>query len=483
VPPPPEACAVYAQAPLGCEAGRPLPDRLADALAESESLTRDRRLACLEPDAKELAVVVRALRADLAPLACADAIVTPFIELAGKTLTPDDEASLLGLMIAGKLSRLVDGAPTLEPPFDKPRFFDFFEKKLKPWMLAQALAIGQLSVEGAKLRGYGKAIAAVEAGLADLRFVQAVRKVPLPSELSADADVKNVYYAALDEALEPRKARGRDAALVGLRLMSELGALADTRVARARLVLSELYGGSRVDALDRLLLPELPALSIDSVEQKLAARLPTYYALRLLGDLKNPADPKVLRAFGERGIPAPLRAKLDGSPLTGETRKLYAALELRRGVLYFSAAAFGRAAELASGLPGDDAALVLALGRGLEGAPKDAATLMLSSPRLKGPLGSLDPLDAIVKKKGRFAAEAEFDAAYLSSLTPPDNDAKFWTDLAQRFAHAAKGLKAPAVRALALDLAESARKTAEAVRSAPAAGAAAPPPATGAATR
>jgi hypothetical protein len=452
-------------------------------------LTRDRKLACVEPDAQDLAVVVRALRADLGPLACADAIATPFLEQAGKTLSPDDESTLLGLMLAGRLSRLVGAPEPLTPPFDKPRFLEYFAQSLKPWMISQALAIGQLSLEGAKLRGYGKAVAAIEAGLADLRFVQAVRKIPLPAELAADAEVRNVYYSALDEALEPRKIRGRDAALVGLRLLSELGSLKDVRVARARQLLSDLYGGSRVDALDRLMLPELPALRTDTVEQKLSARLPTYYALRLLSDLKNPAEPKLLRALGERGLPAPLRARLDGSPLGAEARLVYSGLELRRGVLYFSAPAFARAAELAQALPGDPTAeFTVAIGRALEGAPKDAAALMLSSPRLQGPLGSLDALRELAKKKGRYAAEAEFNAAYLSSLTPPDNDAKFWLELSTRYARAAKGLRTPEGRALALEFAESAKRTGEAVRNAPlpapaAAPSAAPAPAPPGATQ
>ncbi|HYJ08823.1 MAG TPA: hypothetical protein VEX18_07430, partial [Polyangiaceae bacterium] len=265
-----------------------------------------------------------------------------------------------------------------------------------------------------------------------------------------------------------RKVRGRDAALVGLRLLSELGSLTDVRVARARQLLSELYGGSRVDALDRLMLPELPALRIETVEQKLSARLPTYYALRLLSDLKNPAEPKLLRALGERGLPAPLRTRLDASPLGAEARLVYAGLELRRGVLYFSAPAFARAAELAQALPGDPTAeFTVAIGRALEGAPKDAAVLMLSSPRLQGPLGSLDALSSLAKKKGRYAAEAEFNAAYLSSLTPPDNDSKFWHELSLRYTRAAKGLRTPAGRALAVELADSAKKIGEAVRSAP----------------
>ena len=35
--------------------------------------------------------------------------------------------------------------------------------------------------------------------------------------MNDDAEIRESYYAALDDAIEPRKARGRDAALVGLR--------------------------------------------------------------------------------------------------------------------------------------------------------------------------------------------------------------------------------------------------------------------------
>src|SRR5262249_13872020 len=158
-------------------------------------------------------------------VACADALATPFLEAA--TSNPELEKVLVGLMLSGRLSRLAVTPPALEAPYDKARFLDFFEKSLKPWMVSEAMSIGDLSMQGAKLSGYGKAIAAIEAGLADLRFVQVVRKVALPSEMAADVEAKNAYYAALDEALEPRKARGRDAALVGLRLFAELGVLKD----------------------------------------------------------------------------------------------------------------------------------------------------------------------------------------------------------------------------------------------------------------
>lgn len=448
---------------MSCDPNRSLADRLADALGESESLTRDHKLACVEVDGGPAAGMLRALRADLAPVACADALVTPYLE--GTTPpSPEIENALLGLMLSARLSRLGANPPALEPPYDKAKFLDFFEHTLKPWTVSEALAIGDLSLQGAKLTGYGKAVAAIEAGLADLRFVKMARSIPLPSEFASDPEVRDVYYASLDQALEPRKARGRDAALVGLRLFAELGVLKDPRLSRARQLLAELYGGARVAALDGLLLPELPPLRTDSVDQKLAARLPTYYALEFLSGVKEASDPKLLRAFAERGLPTTLRTRLDSEKLPVEARLLYATLEAQRGMTYFSAPAFAHAVSIASAAPNDAGnELIAALGHALEGAPKDAAALMLNGPRLNGPLGSLDGLNALAQKKHRYAGEAEFDAASISALTPPEGDAKFWRELAARYERAEKGLRDKEARARAHELADAARKTADAI--------------------
>lgn len=462
---------------MACDSGRSLAERLAEALGEQESLTRDHKLACVELDGGPAAGMLRALRADLAPSACADALVTPYLEAAQRP-SPEVETVLVGLMLGGKLSRLAAEPPRLEPPYDKAKFLEFFERSLKPWVVAEARSIGELSLQGAKLTGYGKAVAAIEAGIADLRFVQMARNIPLPTEFASDAEIRDAYYASLDQGLEPRKARGRDAALVGLRLFAELGVLKDARLWRARQLLGELYGGSRVAALDGLLLPEAPPLRTDTIDQKLAARLPTYYALEFLSGLKEVSDPKLLRAFAERGLPTTFRARLDGEKLSDEARFLYALLEAQRGIIYFSAPAFAHAAQIATLAPKDPRSeLLSALGRSLEGAPKDAAVLMLNGPRLSGPLGSLDPLQALASKKHRYAAEAEFDAASVLALTPPDADPNFFRDLAQRYERAEKGLQDKTQRGRAHELADAARKTAEAVAAAPHAGAAQPNPA------
>ena len=463
VPPPPAECAELAQRATCTEAGSTA-EHLARAIELEDTRARDHELRCLEERWREGAPLVRILRADLGPAHCADALATPYLEAPPRPLDPSEESALLGLLIAGKQSRLVGAAPVLTAPFDKPRFYEFFERELKPWMLSQALAIGELSVQASKLKGYGKAIAAIASGLADLRFVRAVRAVPLPAELSADPEVKHTYDAALDEALEPRKTRGRDAALVGLRILSELGAARDPRIDTARDLLGELYGGRRVDALDRLMLPELPALPAGaerSVEERLAAGLPTFYTGKLLANAANLNTPRVLHALAERGVPANLYTRLDAAPLERVAAFAYAFVELRRGVTHFAAPAFAHAKAILGERPvGDGERLLSALASALAKAPRDAAELMLSNPKLPGPLGDLGPLDALAAAGGPLAGRAEFDAAYLRSLTPPQNDAAFWADLAARFARAEKKLKLPADRALSRELGDAARETA-----------------------
>jgi hypothetical protein len=172
----------------------------------------------------------------------------------------------------------------------------------------------------------------------------------------------------------------------------------------------------------------------------------------------------LLRAFAERGLPSSVRGRLDSAKLAPAARLIYAQLELQRGAVYFSSTAFARAAELAGTLRGDPTAeFVTAIGRSLDAAPRDAIQLMLASPRLAGPLGTPEPLAKLAAGKGRYAGEAEFDGAYVASLSPPDNDAKFWSDLALRFGKAAKALKGRPAQSLAEQHENAARMTAQAI--------------------
>jgi hypothetical protein len=465
VPDPPALCDEFTQRQTTQCGPSTARDLLAEAVATADASARDAKLVCLEKDQGLPKGIVRALRADLAPEVCADAIVAPFLEAETK-LAPDVEQALIGLLLSGKLARLGANPPDLEAPFDKQRFLSFFESDLKPWILGQAAAIGDLSLQGSKLNGYGKAVAALAAGAADLRFVDLARAVPLPEEMKKDPEVRDVYYATLDEALEPRKQRGRDAALVGLRLFAQLGVLHDERVLRARALLGKLYGGARVDALDLLLLPKLPAPALDTADRKLAAGLPTYYTLVLFPDL-DPTDPGNLRALATRGLPPPHRKRLDQGKLPPAANKLYARALLDSGVLYFRAADFKRAAEVAAGgTQDDDTRLVAAVARGLEAGPADAADLMLKGQPTTG-LGTLAELDTLAKGKTKTSGMASFDSAYILELVPRRDDPSFWEDVGARYERASKQLTDPKDKERAAEYAAQARSTAKSLSAQP----------------
>jgi hypothetical protein len=470
VPPPPALCAGFAAHPTnGCAPSLLARDALAAALVREDALERDALLACLEPSAELPAASVRALRAELAPEPCADALVGPVLEAPPKGMTSELENALLGLSVAARLSRLLSDPPALEAPFDKQRFMTFFVERLSPWVVAEALAIEKLAQEGARLTGYGRGIAALAAGNADLRFVQMARDVPLPDEMKADKDVTDAYYGELDQALEPRKLRGRDAALVGLKAFAELGAVRDERVSRARRLLNELWAGSRIDALDRLLLPELEPLDTSTTELTLAAHLPTFYAQLLLA-ADDPSDPKFLRALLEHGIPAPLRAKLDTAKLSGSAELLDARALIESARRFFRAGDFKQARSVLGSAPqGDLARLLAGLAQALENGPADATELMLKGPFVRG-TGDVSALDAEVARRGHFAGYAAFDAALVLALAPKRDDAAFWDDIARRFDRAEKLLRTlphppPELAGQHVqEFADAARATAAAVR-------------------
>ncbi|HEV8551309.1 MAG TPA: hypothetical protein VGQ57_19810 [Polyangiaceae bacterium] len=469
VPPPPPVCATLVAHPTGCTGQATFRAALADALAVDDAVARDAKLACLETSEDAPPGVLRALRAELALEACADALVTPVLQAPPKGMTPEVEQTMLGLLIAGRLSRLLDQPPLLEPPVTKERFQPYFAEKLAPWVLSEAAAIEKLSTDGARLSGYGRGVAAIAAGYADLRFVEMVRQVPLPEEMKADKAVSDAYYGELDQALDPRKTRGRDAALVGLHTFAELGALTDARVVRARELLNRLWAGSRIDSLDRLLLPPLEPLDTSTPELALAARLPTFYAKLLLSD-RDPAEPKFLRALLERGVPGPFRTKLGVAKLGVPARVLYARALVGGGRQYFHAGYFKTARTLLGAeKTNDTGALLGGIALALENGPADVAELMLKGPFVRG-TGDVSELDAEAQKHGRFAGYAAFDAALVVELAPATDDPLFWEKLAARFDKAEKLLSAAALpdagvsAHAAHDHAVAARATALAIR-------------------
>ncbi|MEN9580634.1 MAG: hypothetical protein RJA70_3643 [Pseudomonadota bacterium] len=468
-------------------------DQLEAALADADAASRDLRLARLEACTSFTPGWLRALRAELTTPECADALVAPFLERAANVRTQrqmalalgveaalprqlgsvalepplDVEQTLVGLALGARLRRLV--APPPAPPSDatKEAFLEYFKLQLEPWVRERASAIHSLALQASRLQGYGRAVAAIESAVADLNFVQAARDVPLPKEMAADPQLREAYYAALDEALEPRKARGRDAALVGLRDFASLGVIKSERIDRGRSVLARSYAGHRIDALDGLLLPALPELKAETREQRLAMRLPTFFAQHVLGDL-DPTDVKSLRALLEQGLYPKARAQLDSGALSYGAQRLYARALVHLGQRYWRASDFVHAAQVAAVTPAQGQSaepenlLLQALGEALGAGPVDAAQMMLGGPLLPEGVGNVTALDKLAEQPGEVAGMAAYDAAYILAFLPPQKEvAQFWRGIAKRYELAAARLKQPND---ARDRAKNARETARAVR-------------------
>lgn len=458
--PVPAACEAYTGAVAkDCTTGT-FEERLALALATKDA-TRDVALRCLESAPEAPPGWVRALRADLAPRECGDAVVGREAAQPGAARELAD--TLVALGVGARLARSVQEPPLPKPPFDKPQFLKHFKEVLSPWIVAQAKAVDSLSQVGVRLGGYGRGVVAIEAGLADLRFVELARQIDLPAEMKSDPEIRETYLVALEQALEPRVARGRDAALVGLGEFSKQGITSDRRLALVRSKLSELYAGRRLDALDQLLLPALPPVDESTPAQRIAARLPAFYALKLAAS-PNVDDAKLLRARLEQGVPPALWL----GPLPQGASPELAALAQRGlfqlGQVYFWAEPFARAAAIAT--PEQDAAsaLVGALSKVLSRGPRNAAAMMLGAPTLPPELRDITALDALAKAKSPVAGLAELDAAYLRGLAPPANDPTFWKEQATRYQRAEKKLEAKPAKAKANELAKAAADTEKELR-------------------
>jgi hypothetical protein len=459
VPAAPAECAPFtAPAPSSCASGE-FKAQLADALGAGPE-ARDTLLHCLEASSEAPAGLLRALRADLAPRACGDVIVESAVGKLGPTRELAD--ALMGLAVGARLNRSVRQPPLPRPPFAKAEFLKHFKEVLSPWIAEQAHAVDTLSQVGPRLSSYGKAVVALEAGLADMRFVSVARSLELPQEMKDDPEIRETYLVALEQALEPRVLRGRDAALVGLGELSRLGITNDARLREARTLLSQLYAGRRIDALDGLLLPGLPPLSQATPAAKTAANLPAFYALRF-----EPAPPvddaQLLRARLEQGVPPALW--LSGLPngAAPELASLAQRALFQLGQEYFWAEPFARVATIAT--PAEpNAALVAALAKVLAHGPRNAAALMLGPPTLPAELRDTSELDALAKQKSPVAGLAEFDAAYLRGLSPPANDPAFWKEQSTRFGRAQKALVDKAAKQKAAELGQAASDTEKALR-------------------
>jgi hypothetical protein len=441
---------------------------LTDALSNTRADTRDAQLAGLESCAALAPGMVRAIRAELADPHCADVIVRPVANALPPGATGIVQDALLGLGLAGMLSRAATDAPKMTGKATKKTVDAFIQTEMKPYITKQAVAIQQLSVLGSRLRYYGKAVVAVEAGMADMRFVDAVRAVPVPEEFDKDEELRETYLQSLETELGPRKRRGRDAALVGLGSLATVGVLRDPRVERARKLLSRMFGGRPINALDELLLPALSPVAAASPAQKLAARLQTFYA-SLVFPPEAATDPAMLRMLIEKGFSLPHRIALEDKLASGiddRVRLLAARARLELGQNYWRRVDFDEATRLLSKQPSktSDGKLILGVALALRGGHENAADMMVKAPLSDLKIGQVTALDSLVAAGGDHAGRAAFDAALIQKLAAPANaPPSYWTELAARFEKAKGLLKDIRHQKLAAGYAKEAKQTAEAI--------------------
>lgn len=436
------------------------------ALGEGDTEKRDGALAALEECAGLPAGLVRALRAELAPTECADVLAEPVLSKPPKGTSNAVLQALAGHALAGRLARLGGDMPAMKPPYEKEKILEYIKGPVVKWLIAQTSAIEDASQAGAKLHGYARALVAVEAGIADMRLVDSSRSVPVPKEW--DEELKAVYQGALEEAMEPRKKRGRDAALLGLGGMGALGVIDDPRLDRARKFLAKLYRGRRIDALDGLLLPAAGAGG-KTVEQRLAARLPTFYAGQLL-DAGAMTEADALRSWLERGLPVALRAALKGGALTPEQRRLVAQARMELGRRYWRRFDFDETIALVGKEKerSEEETLLLATALALRGGPENAADMMLRPPSTSLGAMNVAALDQVASSPSKLAPMAAYNAAYLLALSPPENaDEAFWKNVQRRFQEAAGRLQDGKHRAMAEQEAKQAGEIAAALKPAP----------------
>ena len=460
---PPDSCAESVAgktAPGPCPPGSPH-DALARALGKKGAAS-DAQLLALEACTAFPVGAIRALRAERLPARCRDLLTSNYAVPEGTRADLRD--ALLGLGISAQLRRLVQDPPTLPPPHDRARVEAFVKGELAKWIQSQAKAVFALSSRGASLSGYAKGIVAVEAGMADMRFVEAARSAPVPEEIRGDGELTEAYYATLDQALEPRKTRGRDAALVGLKHLAQVGVLRDERVVLARAMLSKLYAGRRIDALDALLLPTpKPKEGEQPASEAIAAAIPSFYVPLFVPKL-DATTPSTLTALGRHGLPRIARMQLVEPAAPKETRALYARLLFDLARTYWRADDFRAAAKASAPLKGPAVELIAALSQVLQNGPKDAADMMLRGPLLPKGLTKVGPLDQLQKSSPSLSGFAAFDAAVLlETAPPPDAKAAYWKDVAARYAFAEKRLP-PDLRKLAAERRKAAEETARAVR-------------------
>jgi len=216
-----------------------------------------------------------------------------------------------------------------------------------------------------------------------------------------------------------------------------------------------VYGGRRVNALDTLMIPDVPAQNAENPESAIASRVPAPYAASLVGPVKP--TPLMVRAYMQTGMPPFVRTEIESSSGADslEARVLLARALFESGRTYFRAQDFQATDKILSSVLGasdattdiltrdqlEEIAALRALAIALSAGPQDATELIAKGPRFADTLGNLAALDNLANEKSERAGRAAFNGTYLRELVAPEGAPDYWAELAKRYLAAAKKLK------------------------------------------
>lgn len=448
--------------------------KAAKAIETSDLAARDEAFASLAGCDRVPVLVTDVVRAEAAPIACAEAIITPTLDAKGKEALPNHQAAARALVGASRLARLraKKGAFDLLARAEvDPKAKDAAIQQVSLWNEALEKEEREALVLAKNAPAEIGAIVRFEAAAAWIAFAKELRATPYPTELAAlgkkDKDLEVAYYAKVDEVTMKLVDRARALALSGVGIAQRDGVLVKELPSFKQILdaFKSRPGLEHRPTRDlELLMPDPLADKKAGDAVRVARFLPPWAAYAVLERVEPAAlltTPVLLGFAVHRGVPAALRLEIEkDKKLDEQHRGAIALSRLRIGLSYGLREDVQALATWKAKQPVDQ--LRVAIAQALLGPKKDdgkAATVY--------DLGVLD----VLAKKPIVGAAAEYDAALLAlesaqlytgappdPMQPPLDPKKAYEDAAVRLeAVSSRKDLDPSRQAHAKALAQSAR--------------------------
>jgi hypothetical protein len=417
----------------------------ATAESKGDHAARDAALRSLSDCERIPLLVTDVVRAQLAPMTCAEAILVPALEAHGKEALPQHQTAARALVGASRLARLrpAKGAfDVLAKAEADPGALETAKETLIVWRDAiekqEGDAIGLSKGAPAEIG----VLVRFEIAAAWLALAKEIRATPLPDDIKAlkakDPDIETHYFAKLDEQTLPIVDRAQQMALAGVGIAVRDGILVKGLPSfQPLLEFFRSRPGFEIRPtreLDLLMPKEkVPAKGGDAAI--LASQLPPWAAYASL----ERADPAallsvpVLAAMAEnRGIPATLRLELEKDKKLDDAHKGTIALSRTRMVLSYGSRPDAEAVATWKNPKTPVDQLRVAVDLAMLGPPASKAKLGDPLVTQSQTTYALEHLDKLAKTKGDVGLAAQYDAALLAldaaQVFVPDGSSSFTAD-------------------------------------------------------